>query len=460
MLKRWSQPNGYREVLDIGLPLVVSMGSVTMMIFTDRVFLSQYSLDTIAAAVPAGFASFLFISFFMGVANYTNVFVAQYYGANKLEQVGSSVWQGIYFSFLAWLLLAGLSLAAPAMFRAVGHAAEVQRLEVAYFQILLWGSGLLVGNSALSSFYSGRGVTRTVMAVNVSMALFNIPLDYVLINGLEVGGRTWVPSMGITGAGLATVGGWSFATVLWCRLVFSSTHDKHFATWRNRRLEVRLFLRLLKYGVPGGVQFFLQMLAVTFFTLVVGRLDKNDLAATNIVLAIHSLALLPTVGLSVAVSTLVGQALGRGRPEDGVEATRSALHVTLAYVTVVLGVMVFFPGPLLAIFKSADQAAAAFSAVTSIATVLMRYVAVYGLFGAISVVYVGAIRGAGDTHFAMWAMFGVSIGVMIVPAWVALNWLHVDLYGLWGVAIAYGAAQCAVFWGRFRSGKWKHMRVI
>ncbi|MBW1712865.1 MAG: MATE family efflux transporter, partial [Deltaproteobacteria bacterium] len=69
------------------------MGSTTVMHFTDRVFLGNYSVDAIAAAMPAGAASFLFVSFFMGVATYVNVFIAQYVGSGAQERVGASLWQ-------------------------------------------------------------------------------------------------------------------------------------------------------------------------------------------------------------------------------------------------------------------------------------------------------------------------------------------------------------------------------
>ena len=108
MLERWSKPNGYRQVLAISLPLVASMGSITLMHFTDRMFLANYSLDAIAAALPAGIASFTSIAFFMGVANYTNAFVAQYTGARAFNRVGAALWQGIYFSLMSALLLASL----------------------------------------------------------------------------------------------------------------------------------------------------------------------------------------------------------------------------------------------------------------------------------------------------------------------------------------------------------------
>jgi len=76
MFERWSQSNGYRDVLAISLPLVASMGSITLMQFTDRMFLANYSVQAISAALPAGVASFTSIAFFLGVANYTNSFVA------------------------------------------------------------------------------------------------------------------------------------------------------------------------------------------------------------------------------------------------------------------------------------------------------------------------------------------------------------------------------------------------
>ena len=66
----------YRQVLRVSLPLVVSMSSTMVMEFTDRIFLANYSLDAIAAALPAGIAAFFFISFFLGTAQYLNVFIA------------------------------------------------------------------------------------------------------------------------------------------------------------------------------------------------------------------------------------------------------------------------------------------------------------------------------------------------------------------------------------------------
>lgn len=157
MLRRWSQPNGYRQVLAVGLPLVVSFGTTSLIHFTDRVFLANYSVNAIAAALPAGIASFLSICFFMGVVSYVNVFVAQYVGAGAFQRVGASLWQGIYFSLASALFLASLYFVAEPIFAFAGHHPEVMRLEVIYFRILTLGAGAVVMATTLSCFFSGRG---------------------------------------------------------------------------------------------------------------------------------------------------------------------------------------------------------------------------------------------------------------------------------------------------------------
>ena len=76
--------NSYRTVFSVSLPLVLSMAATTVMEFTDRVFLANYSIEAIAAALPGGITAYLFLTFFTGVTSYLNVFIAQYTGARSL----------------------------------------------------------------------------------------------------------------------------------------------------------------------------------------------------------------------------------------------------------------------------------------------------------------------------------------------------------------------------------------
>ncbi|MCF8041604.1 MAG: MATE family efflux transporter [Desulfarculaceae bacterium] len=455
MLRRWSQPNGYRHVLAVGLPLVVSFGSTSLIHFTDRMFLANYSVNAIAAALPAGIASFLSICFFMGVVSYVNVFVAQYVGAGAPERVGASLWQGIYFSLAAALLLASLYLIAEPLFRFAGHHPDVIRLEVIYFRILTLGAGAVVLATTLSCFYSGRGLTRPVMLINLAGAGINIPLDYLLINGVGP-----FPEMGIAGAAVATVISQVLLVVLFGLAVFRKRNEHAFAVRRAWAWDSVLMRRMLRYGLPGGVQFFLDILVFTFFVFMVGRLGRAELAATNIVIAINTLSFMPMVGMSVAVSTLVGQAIGAGKPSGGVRATTSTLHIALVYMGLVALAFVFLPRELLSFFHTDGAPAAAHIHMVELGVELLRFVAVYSMFDAMVLVYIGSLKGAGDIYFVMWSMALVCVGLVIVPLLVGVEALGLGLYFIWGCVTMYVVVLGLILRWRYSRGLWKKMRVI
>lgn len=455
MLKRWNITGGYREVLKIGLPLVISMASTTVMQFTDRIFLGNYSVEAIAASLPAGITSFLFISFFMGVASYTNVFIAQYIGSGAHHRVGAALWQGIWFSVFAGAVLASLYFAAEPLFSLGGHPPNIAWLEIAYFRILTLGAGFAVMAVALSCFFSGRGITRPVMVVNFLGAALNIPLDYCLIYGVGP-----FPEMGIVGAGLATVTAQVFTTMLFTALVFSKRHNRRFAVLTRIGLERDLFGRLMRYGLPGGVQFFLEIFAITFFVFMIGRLGTVELAATNIVFAIDSLAFLPMIGFSVAVSTMVGQAIGRGLPRQAEQATTSTIHITLAYMAVVLVMFLAMPRELISWFQGSGEEPAMNAQVMDMSVILLRLVALYCLFDGLGIIYAGALKGAGDTRYVMLVIAFNSMLVMVLPVFLLVEVFHAGVYMVWPVITVYIIVLGGLLWWRYRGGKWKGMRVI
>jgi MATE family multidrug resistance protein len=454
-MERWSKLNGYREVLAISLPLVASMGSFTVMQFTDRVFLANYSVDAIAAALPAGIASFTLISFFMGVANYTNVFVAQYTGARAFSRVGSSLWQGIYFSLAAAVLLALMVFISDRIFDLIGHSPRIRSLEVSYFNVLTLGAGLVVLNSAIACFYTGRGLTWTVMMVNVLGAVVNIPLDYCMINGIGP-----FPELGIIGAGIATVIASATTTAVLVILIFRKANRKRFSTWKARAFDKELFGRMMRYGIPSGIQFFLEIFGFTFFIQMVGRLGDLELAASNIVLSIESLSFLPMVGFHIGNATLMGQAIGRRRPEEGAYATTSAIHITMVYMMLLAVVFVLTPEPILRLFRADLHTPTQYAEIMALGVILLRFVAAFSFFDALNLIFSSAIKGAGDTRFIMWTIAALCLGVMIAPIYVAIEVLGGGIYAAWTIATVYVCALGMAFMLRYRQGKWKRMRVI
>ncbi|MBF0573738.1 MAG: MATE family efflux transporter [Desulfamplus sp.] len=447
--------NHYKEVINVSLPMVLSMGSITLMEFTDRIFLANYSLDALAAATPAGITAFLFNSFFMGVSGYVNVFIAQYIGANNREGVGASLWQGIYFAILGAIFMSLLSTAAAAIFSIIDHAPEIQQLEVIYFRIICLGSGITLIASTLSCFYSGRGFTKTVMLIHMTGTLFNIPLGYALING-----KWGFPELGIKGAAIATVSSWILIASIFGILIFNKKNNDHFHVFRKRAFDPELFIRLMKYGIPGGTQFFLDILVFTFFILMIGRVGTTELAVTNLVLSINGLSYMPMWGFSIGVSTLVGQAMGKNMPDDAALATRSTVNIALVYVCCLIIIFILTPEPLIHLFLPDNLTIAEKEPLILMGIILLRFVALYLLFDSLIIIYTGALKGAGDSRFIMLSITSTSILFIFIPLWFGINKLGMGLYFAWSCITLYLMVLFIMVITRYNNGKWKEIKIL
>lgn len=451
---RWRRRGGFHEVITLAVPLVLSTASWSVQHFVDRMFVTWYSSEAIAAAMPAGILNFTLSSFFIGTASYVNTFVAQYYGARRYDRIGPVLWQGMYMALLGGLIILCVLPFAREIFSLVGHDSVVQENEVIYFQYLCLGGMPVIASSVLSGFFSGRGHTWPIMWVNIFATMVNLVLDYVMIFGM------WgVPEMGIKGAAIATVisGFLSFAAYL--LLMAKAGYNKKYHILSGWRPDKSLFIRLLRFGLPSGVQFFLDMAGFTVFVLIMGRLGTVSLAATNIAFNINTLAFMPMIGFGIAVSVLVGQYLGENRPDLAQRSVYSGFFVTFIYMASVAALYVFTPQIFVAPF-AARADAGGFAEIYQLTIILLRFVAIYSIFDTMNIIFASAIKGAGDTRFVMYMIVIVSVFVLALPSYVAISVLGCGVMTGWTIVSAYVIILGLVFYVRFLGGKWKTMRVI
>ncbi len=451
---RWYEDGGYREVLTLALPLIFSTGVISIQHFVDRIFLTWYAPEAIAAVMPAGILNFTLLSLFLGTGGYVNTFVAQYYGAKRDDRIGPVLWQGIYIALLGGgVHLIFLPLAEP-FFRLVGHTEIVQQYETMYFQLLCLGATPAIASTVLSGFYAGRGKPWPVMWANIVAAAVNLLLDYVLIFG-----HWGFPELGIRGAGIATVIA-AYATLFFYIILLSrSEYEQRYRILRGWRFEARLFVALLRFGFPNGLQFFLDIAGFTAFLLFMGRLGTTALVATNIAVNINTLAFVPMLGFGIAVTVLVGQYLGSGKPDLAEHSVYSGFHLTFLYMATMSTLYVGVPEIFIAPFALQTHPET-FAPIRDLTTKLLRFVALYSLFDTMNIVFASGIKGAGDTRFVMIFIGLVSLGILVIPLYIALVILQAGIYVGWTIATTYVIMLGLGFWIRFLGGKWKGMRVI
>jgi len=442
-----------RELLALAAPLILSQSFMTVQIFLDTILLSWHDPREMAASFPAVMWFWLPFGLLQVTAGYTSTFVAQYTGAGRPQRVGPAVWQGIHFAILAGLLFLLMVPAAPFLIGLARHPAALQELEVIYLRCLAFTGMPMLVMGAVNGFFSGRGQTWTVLGIEAFGTAVNVLLALVLVFG-----RLGFPELGIAGAGWATVAGSWASALLAVGLLLRRRYRAEFATVAGWRLERELFGRLMRYGGPAGMQMFLDVLVWFLFTQMVGLLGEAALGATTLTVRLNMIAFLPMMGLGQAVCILVGQRLGADRPDLAEKSTYTGLRWILGYMSVIAAVYLAVPGLLVSVFKG-DRDPEGFAAVAALVPALLACVAAYSLADAVNVAFAFALRGAGDTWFVSLMTFSLAWPILVVPTFVVV-WFGASVYWAWLFATAHLFAMAVCFYLRFRTGKWKAMRVI
>lgn len=446
---------GWRELMQLAWPLIISSGTFAVLNFCDRLFLSWYSEETFRASLPAGILFFTLVCGFMALAGFANTFVAQFWGAGDKEGCARATAQGIIFSLLSIPLIMALTPIGIWFLRLSAHGAEVLALEEEYFRILMWCGGGMVLSSALGSFFSGRGKTFVIMSCNIVANGLNILLNYIFVFG-----KWGFPEMGIAGAGWATVIGSWISPLIFALLYFSPPVNAGFGTIRNLRFNRRLFMRMIRFGLPAGLHWFLDVAAFTIFVLLVGRMGVLAHVASNIALSVNLIAFMPMIGMGMAASILVGQYLGRNEPEHAERMGWLTLKIGMGYITAIGATFLLFPSFYTSLF--AGDAGSSVPAVELMKTVriLLAMLAVWGVADASALIISGALKGAGDTHFVMYFQSAVAWGFLVLGQLLIVFVFHGSVYVSWAWTLLYIMILGIGFALRFRSNRWKNIDLL
>ncbi len=446
-------PGGLREMVAIALPMVVSHGCETVLVFTDRLFLSRLGPVQMSAAMGGGLTSFMMMTFFLGLLGYATALTAQYLGAGRREQCARVVAQALLIAVIAYpLILAGRPLVHE-IFAATGIAAEQLVPQTIYFDILLGGTILALLRTCFSSFFSGIGHTRVVMLAAITAMLVNIPANYILIFG-----KFGAPALGIRGAAYGTIFSSLCALLVLLAIYFGRNVRRQYGVVVALRFDGAVMGKLLRFGYPAGLEMFLNLVAFTAIILIFHSHGLTTATAITIVFNWDMVSFVPLLGLQIGVISLVGRYMGAGRADIAERAAYSGLKMGWIYSSFILLLFVLLPQQLVGLFQPATPEPV-FTAAAPLAVSMLRLAAMYVLADAVVVVFSGTLRGAGDTFWAMC----VSVGMhwLLVPVLVLLlKVLNLSPLTAWLALILFFLTFSGIFYLRFRSGKWKRLQVV
>jgi len=440
---------GLHEVLRMAFPVIVAVASATAMQFVDFWMVSQVGEAQTAAVTPAGMLVFMPISFLIGVLSCNSTFVSQSYAKGRLEDCARYTWQALYVSAIGGILSMGLWPLAPKLFAMIGHEAELQKYEGVYFQIRLLSVATAAAGAGLGGFFQGVGRPMIIMWVSLVANVVNIGLNYVLIFG-----KLGVPAMGVAGAAWGTVFA-LFAQVALLMGVFLTGHyakeygSRHTSAWDGKRMK-----GLFRIGWAAGVQFVLDMSCWGVFTaLVVGRLGKTELAASNIALQIMHLSFMPTVGLGIATTALVGQKIGKGNLREARSRAETAIKLGMGYMFIMGVLFWFFREPLIGLFRPEAD-------VIRLGSQVLMRAAAFQLIDGLGIVCSGALKGAGDTRFPALMQISYAWLVFLPAAYFLTYKMDKGVVGAWLAATFFVIVLGITLVLRWKSGAWERIDIF
>jgi MATE family multidrug resistance protein len=427
ILISYRKPGGIKALLQIAFPLIVSYACDTVMMFCDRLFLSKLSGNHMSAAMAGGLAAFMCSTFFVGLIAYTTAMTAQRFGAEKPERCGAITAQGGIVALAAYPVMLAMVPPVTYLFGAAGLSPAQQTLQSGYYRLLMWGALAPLFRAVLSNFFSGIGRTRVVMLAAVVSMTANVGLNYVLIFG-----KLGFPALGINGAAIGTIIAGALGVAILAVAYLRRQNREAFGVVKGFGWDRRLMSELLRLGTPSGVELFLNLLALTALVTLFHARGAVVASAVTITFNWDMVGFIPMLGVNVAVTSLVGRYVGKKQLDTAHRAVNSGLWLACGYMFCLMGLFVLAPGPLVDLFRPSEPPPS-WPESRAMAVVMVQFISVYLLADAVSVVFSGALRGAGDTFWTMiisvanhWMLAGVTFVTLnvleasAVTGWVAL----------------------------------------
>ena len=410
----------------------------------DTLMVGQLGVTALAAVGLGTYVSWWPMVFVLGMIAGVNTLVAQAVGADRPRAAGVAFWQGIY---LALVLAAGLAagwLAVPWIFAWIGPEPEVADVAVNYMRIRLIGGVGFALMAVVDNFFRGVGRTTILMWCALAQLALNSSLNYLLIFG-----KMGLPRLGPEGAAWGTVTAQLVvALFLLARVLGRAELRRRYGLIEAWRPDGRILRLLVGLSLPIAVQFFMEMGGVTVFCAVIARLGEAEMAATNVVIQVWSLAFMSAVALGVGATTLAGQCVGADQPAAARRAAHRVLHLGYGLAALMGALYLALPERLMALFVHEGE----LERLVPFARPLFLVVVVCLVLDVVFHVLTGALRGAGDTKYPMWVVIS-STWLLWIPLVFAVTPFF-GLVGAWCCVIAHTVVVASLLIWRFRGESW------
>ncbi len=434
----------------LAIPTIAIQISRTLMTFVDFTIVSKLGTEAQAAITPAFLTIMIIFSLGMGCVGIVSTFASQSQGHHQPEEASIYLWQALYFSILFSLITLIFIPYLRPILSLYGHEEIVLQYEIDYTRISIYSVFPTVAAFALQSFFIGILQPKISFYSTLIANIANGLLCYALVFGY------WgFPEMSFSGSAWATF----WATVIqFCILFFVFLQKKIHSIFKSRTLfqfHFQNMKNLIRIGIPNGLSWVNDMLAWNLFmAFIIGHFGTAELAASNIAFQFMRLSFMPVYGLAQTLSSLIGNAIGKGKLKLVYIHAYVGTAQCVAWAIFCGIIFVVFGQELMAIYSDDPE-------IIAVGKIILLYVALFEIFDAIALSFLNILAGAGDTFWP--TVFSSLINwVFFIPFSLLLTYQFPQYgsLGPWMICTLMLLLLGTAMFLRFKSGKWKKIDIF
>lgn len=440
----FTQGSILRHLILFSVPML--LGNLLQALYNtvDSIWVGRFLGPHALAAVSVGFPIiFALIAMVNGITMATTILVSQYFGAQEHERLVKTITNSLILLTALGIVISviGVAFRRP-LLQMINTPPEIIDMASEYMAIYMAGLVGMFLYGVASAVLRGLGDSRTPLRFLAYATVLNIILDPLFIFGLGP-----IPQMGVGGVALATVIAQGLSAVISLRYLYIHSGLLRYEPGMFR-IDWDLTALTFRIGLPAGIQQVLVSLSIVVVNSIVNSFGPDVIAGFGAASRLDQFAFMPSMTMGLAVSALVGQNLGAGKPERVAETVKWSSILAASITAIVSVIAILRPDILMVLFTKDETVLAEGSR-------YLRYVSLSYIPMALMFTIGGVIRGAGDTVATMFLTLG-SLWIVRVPLAKYLSSIpSLGVGGVW-IAIALGSLMGFIFHViYYRTGRWK-----
>ena len=432
-----------KSIFFFAMPMLI--GSLFQQLYNtaDSIIVGRFiGKEAMAAVSGANPIMFLLVAALMGVSLGFSILVSQFYGSGDLEKVKATIDTTYILLFIGSILISilGIVFGGP-MLKLMNTPESVFAQSKLYLTIIFSGILFSAGYNSVSAILRGLGDSVTPLYFLIIATILNIVLDLTFIVVLR---------MGVEGVALATIMAQAVSFII-SIIYLNKKHEVLKFKIKGIVYDNKIFKDGLRLGLPSGVQQMLFSIGNMALQFLVNSYGTSAMAAFGAGLRIENFISLPIMNLGSAVSTFVAQNIGAGENERVKKGIRESIKMTLVLAVTVIALILLFRENLIALFNTDKD-------VIKIGSSYLFIIGPFFLFIGTSFVLSSAMKGAGDSMFALISSI-VSLWLGRLPASYMLSkFFGTD--GIWmGIPFGWtlGLIVTVIY---YKKGHWKTKAIV